>query len=795
MKHSRLLSVLLLLAVLAVCFLVRAESGSLPSVAEENREYFLDESGQPYLTDMDSYYYARLAREISETGKPFLFSRRWTDPLMYQRPTEDAAEGQGDPMLLPILAYLAWRVLSLFGKTDIITVARWMGPVVGSLAAIPVFCYLRRRTNLAGAFTGALLAGAAIPFVAHTHMGFFDTDMLLGVLPLGFILLELYAMQAARLRSQLAAGICSGILLGLVSLTWYAYFTYFWLMALGGLAGMILILLCPMRIPFCRRLQAGRGWLISVLCALAMVFVCRGNAGVDGLGQLFTAFRNVGGSSNSFPFVHQYTGEMQALPFLPEDRSALSLLSGNLYSAVGCMGGILPCLLIAAAVPLGLFRTLRRKEHPEAPQRHDAMIALLTEIGMLVLWLAFGVKLTETRRRFAEITALPGAVMAGLGAGFAAGLLKNRRFPWRAAAGIALSAAVCLPMALGARTVARGEIPDVTDSVNDAAQYLAENTPEDTAVTGWWDYGYFTQFAARRRAVADGGTTSSAVNYFMAKALLTDNPAEMAGIFRMLEVCGSAAVYRLAGTGAGQPAAADALLRMAATDREGAAEILNALPMAEEDRTALLEMTHPAEEKPLVLMLTGDLLVKLDALSYFGLWDMETRTAGESVYWTHGDASRELSPGGETVWPMVDPEIVLTARMDEAGQVEAEMSKGGRPYSLSRLCVWQDGVMTQDTALPGSGPAVILTGENGRYTVVPCSPNLCGSMLFRLYVCGDRTMKGAKLLGTWYDKPTGDPLPAQQRVTMTGPLTWPVQIWEISEDPEVWKEENGGSGT
>ena len=99
----------------------------------------------------------------------------------------------------------------------------------------------------------------------------------------------------------------------------------------------------------------------------------------------------------------------------------------------------------------------------------------------------------------------------------------------------------------------------------------------------------------------------------------------------------------------------------------------------------------------------------------------------------------------------------------------------------------------QDTALPGSGPAVILVRENGVYTAVSCSPNLCDSMLFRLYICQDRTIQGAKLTGTWYGKPTGDPSPAQQRVTMAGLTVWPAQVWEISENPETWTDGNGGS--
>ena len=102
MKRKQWCLAAALVLVLAVSFCVRALPAFLPSVSEELRPVLQDEDGDPYLTEMDSYFYARFAREMAEAGAPFQYNRRSEDPLMGQRYTVDS--GQGIPVLLSVLA-------------------------------------------------------------------------------------------------------------------------------------------------------------------------------------------------------------------------------------------------------------------------------------------------------------------------------------------------------------------------------------------------------------------------------------------------------------------------------------------------------------------------------------------------------------------------------------------------------------------------------------------------------------------------------------------------------------------
>ena len=122
-----------------------------------------------------------------------------------------------------------------------------------------------------------------------------------------------------------------------------------------------------------------------------------------------------------------------------------------------------------------------------------------------------------------------------------------------------LIAGCCLPAVIGAADLARAALPSVTDSMNDTMAWIRENMPEDTAIASWWDYGYFMQYRARRRTIADGGTSyGEKVFCFLGKALLADDPARMTGILRMLEASSFTAVDELVRCGATEAEAVSA---------------------------------------------------------------------------------------------------------------------------------------------------------------------------------------------------------------------------------------------
>ncbi len=53
----------------------------------------------------------------------------------------------------------------------------------------------------------------------------------------------------------------------------------------------------------------------------------------------------------------------------------------------------------------------------------------------------------------------------------------------------------------------------------DALRWVRENTPEDSVVVSWWDYGYWISIVGQRASVADGATINATQIEILAKAL------------------------------------------------------------------------------------------------------------------------------------------------------------------------------------------------------------------------------------------------------------------------------------
>ena len=752
-KHCAAERLLLFLIVL-LGFGVRLIAIRLPGLSEAQRAAYTAEDGGPYLSDPDSYYYLRLTRQMAEEGRPFAVNARVSDPLMGSRAVADN-EGRGEPMLLPLLTYALWRMLSVFFPLTPLALARWMGPLCGSLAAIPAFLYVRRRTNAAGGAAAGLLCGLAIPFAAQTASGYFDTDMLLSVLPLGFILLHLRAMQERTLRRQLLCSAGCGLCLGLISLLWMPFYTYFWLLILGGALSCLLALLL-------RELRALRGFALSAAFSLLFVALLRGRAGLSSLSEVAAMFRSVAGSADAFPFAHAYTVEMRPLPLLPAG-GGLRLLAGSASTVLGRLGGALPCLAALSALPL-LALDARRRGKRDGGDRH-ALLCLATEAGTLGLWLLVGLRLSLSSLRFTEIAVLPLGVLAGL----ALGSLPARR------PAAALAVACCLPTILGAARFACENRPSVNDAKQAAMAYVRETQPGDAVLASWWNDGYFMEYEARRRCVADGGTSSGRMNTFLAYALLTDDARQMAGILRMLETSGTEAVSFLTDAGFTQAEAAALLLECAPCPRQEAeARLGNTGRLTKEQRDALLKMTHPGEHRPLCLVLGSDLLAKLQAIAYYGRWDLNAMAPGPGAFCAAGREQAALPPGGECSFTVGSLHLRFTR--SETGEIRMLPPEGGPFRRPARLSLWRDGVLAQDQRWAGGDYAVLLLETEGSLSAFCCSPDLADSMLVRLLVCHERGLPGVRLLGSWPEG-AGD----AARLQTSDRSAWSAEVWAVEE--------------
>jgi dolichyl-diphosphooligosaccharide--protein glycosyltransferase len=169
--------IIIILILLAVVFALKAPAADLNMLDDSIKSEYVDSSGLPYFSEMDSYYNYRLTNDYVEhgfVGDEMVNGSEWDMHRL-------APTGNQINYELGIVWLTSWLhdVANSFlgGNYSVKEVAVWTGAIISTLAVIPAFIFARRLTNDYGAIVATLLIVLAPNYFAHTFPGFFDTDM------------------------------------------------------------------------------------------------------------------------------------------------------------------------------------------------------------------------------------------------------------------------------------------------------------------------------------------------------------------------------------------------------------------------------------------------------------------------------------------------------------------------------------------------------------------------------------------------------------------------------------------
>ena len=324
------------------------------------------------------------------------------------------------------------------------------------------------------------------------------------------------------------------------------------------------------------------------------------------------------------------------------------LIAGNaLYRFLLTRGAVDPWTLVALLLlPLcvALAAYVADRDSPVADQGAGLMI---------ILWFLAALVLAHRGNRFLIILAPPMAILCAVSAGRLYSLLERQS--WATAAALRAAAMIGIlslayPTVSQAVTTARRFLPIMNDTWHDALERLRDETPSETVVNTWWDYGYFAKHIADRRVLADGGTLSTRVHYWFAKALISDNEAESVGLLRMLN-CGSdatpepegqlGAFAALRAGGLTEIDSHSTLIRLAALDGDEARRHLQRLAIAEQDVATILQRTHCAP--PAAYLVLPNELVRSVGWRLLGGWSFLDVAAAATSARGHDDVAEELA--------------------------------------------------------------------------------------------------------------------------------------------------------
>ena len=176
-----------------------------------------------------------------------------------------------------------------------------------------------------------------------------------------------------------------------------------------------------------------------------------------------------------------------------------------------------------------------------------------------------------------------------------------------------------------AYAVGKQQAPGINDAWWNTMTVLREQTPPDTIVTSWWDFGHWFRNIGNRSVTFDGGSQNPEPGHWVGKTLLTNNEDQALGILRMLN-CGQNTAYDTAHKTLDVVPAKRLIDEIVVLDRKDAKKRLAQTTLSQDAQTAILEQTH-CTPRPQVFITSGDMIGKAGVWGHFGSWSFERSMA------------------------------------------------------------------------------------------------------------------------------------------------------------------------
>ncbi|MCS7198946.1 MAG: dolichyl-diphosphooligosaccharide--protein glycosyltransferase subunit STT3 [Caldimicrobium sp.] len=537
--------------------------------------YFQNE---PIYSEYDSFYFARYALDMKEG----LFKNGSIDHFRFY-PENRFPEGISPELTFTVKYNLASTFISYFfyklSQVTGVSVA-WLSyyliPIMAVSVVVPLFFYFNSLGLPLAGILGGLVAVASPMYLGRTGLMRLDHDILNLTLPFTIGLFFYYFFRSENFKAKLFWIILSSITLIFYQL-WYAHpnlnfvlvltflIAYFWdpLKALifrknitFNITKRDLLFLGILLLPQMWYLHAGPISLYKQVKTL--VFNIKSPTSADIL------FKD-------FPNIFMSISELQKLTFW----EALNSATYNKYLGLtGLMGAFLFFIFYL---------------------RTSIFFLPFFGIGLLVFF---------SGARFSMYL----SPFIGIGLGFLVHFLFERILPWlgyfkerfKQELSLGLIGFLVFLATLYTQMEALRLLstPKVEIAHAKGFKWLRENTPKDSVIWTWWDYGYAIQLYARRAVFHDGGSQASPKTYFIARSFATDNPREGWLITSFISNYGLTGIARL--------------LKEGLTPEELLRKIRSG------------EFSKPLPQ-PVYWVFTSDLIPKFGWIHYFGSYDFQRK--------------------------------------------------------------------------------------------------------------------------------------------------------------------------
>ena len=524
-KLNHLLVIGILIIAFSVSFLIRSQGA----------EYGYE------LNEFDPFFNFRATQYLLENGLSEYFN--WHDSMSWHPNGRDVSATS--QTMLHITAALTYQI---FGGNSSLYDFTILFPVVfGSLTTIVIFALVRVIGGTTAGLFAALFYSVSVPIVLRGTLGWFKSE------PLGLFygLLGLYlflsGIKSENKKITVSKLVTGGIMLGFGLSSWGGI--QFFVIPIGVF---ILVL------PFVRKDHSFLIWSIPLfVVSFLLTIVLFERPGIEfvfGLGgfsliiptgflvanaiiQKFSNTKNQTRNSLFFLFIVIIAGSVLIFvnadseflplpsyrylnainPFLTTTDPLVDSVSEHATTTLAQSFFFHSVLMIFAGI--GVWLILSRKTE----NLKNDMMGFALVIGLLGVYVSSAFVRLEV---FASISII---ILSSIGLSLLTKKIFQRksgfnqiRNPTKISFVIVITALLFSPLVISTNgnwidsvkipaTILNGGTiyPIVTDDWKDSLEWIKKNTPEDSVIAAWWDYGYWITTLSERTTLADNATIDS----------------------------------------------------------------------------------------------------------------------------------------------------------------------------------------------------------------------------------------------------------------------------------------------
>ena len=762
-------------------FAIRAEAAGIGGVPDQMKSYYQDQNGLPYFSEMDSYYNFRMTQDYLNHGYLGDTIKNGTEwDLHSSFPPGQSAEY---PPLIVYVTAFTYKFVNLFKHIPLNAVALWIAPFIASLAVIPAYLLIRRITNDYGGITAALLVALAPAYFAHTFSGFFDTDMFNMLMPLLVISFFILSILAKDIKNRTIFAVLSAISMMLFTLAWSGWWYIFYLVIASTMIYLLLSYLLKLKTIRSNEDFKGKlGWfnnkpelfslIIFIILSLILMSFTLGPTGVlSTLTSLtgVTQLQSAAVQATSYPNVYVSVSELQ----IPSISEIITGVGGYLPFFFGFLGVIAMGLMLRTKeddkkVPEKKHRKPRRRgrnrqqmeetvtKKVETPKT-DMLIQKSNYIFYIILfsiWILITAYAMTKGTRFIEDFSLPITLSAGIFVGLLYSYVKDHISNisyQKVVMGIIVIVVIFSPV-VSAYGISSSIVPGTDDSMISSLSYIENNTSNNTVITSWWDFGHLFTDTANRPVTFDGSSQNSPRAYWVGKALLTSNETLSVGILRMLASSGDAAPLLLDNYTKNTGTSAQILTDTLGLNKTQAISIMTTqYNLTQVQAQNIVQLTHPDNPTPDVLITSSDMVGKAGWWSFFGSWNftsnngtnyqylasqLNSTTINNKTLLIGGNAVVAQSNGTSFSTGIVNTNAITTNDTTAIlNEISNELTSGNGtlvipPHTLTLI---NNTSITQTIVSNSSQYSILIINENNTYIGVAMNSQLENSMFTRLF--------------------------------------------------------------